>query len=125
LDFDSFYDELYSGDHGQIVSSGWCADYPDPENFAELFHSASIQNQGNYSSPDVDALLEEARTEPDTGLRLRLYQQVQQMLIDDSAAIFLSHSEAYYLVTKPYLQGYIAAPINVPQHMNLRFEYDN
>ncbi len=123
LDFDSFYDELYGGEHGQIVSSGWCADYPDPENFAELFHTASVQNYGRYSNPEVDAILEQARSKPDIDLRLRMYQQVQQMLLDEAAAIFLSHSEAYYIVTKPYLNGYISTPIGVPQHMNLSIEH--
>ena len=37
----SHYQEaIDSGKHGQLISEGWCADYPDPENFADvLYHS--------------------------------------------------------------------------------------
>ncbi|MCP5097288.1 MAG: peptide ABC transporter substrate-binding protein, partial [Chloroflexi bacterium] len=31
-----FYDELYGGNVGHIYSSGWCADYPDPQNFLDI-----------------------------------------------------------------------------------------
>ncbi|NJN54925.1 MAG: peptide ABC transporter substrate-binding protein, partial [Anaerolineae bacterium] len=37
-----FYDELYGGNVGHFYDSGWCADYPDPQNFLDvLYHSGS------------------------------------------------------------------------------------
>ena len=36
LDYDSYFDEVYAGNRGQLLSTGWCADYPDPENFADF-----------------------------------------------------------------------------------------
>jgi oligopeptide transport system substrate-binding protein len=61
-----YYDELYGGRAGHIYSSGWCADYPDPQNFLDiLYHSGSRQNIGGFSDPALDALLEAARIEPD------------------------------------------------------------
>ena len=48
LEPDKYFDLLNSGQHGQIFSGGWCADYPDPENFADaLFHTGAQQNIGN------------------------------------------------------------------------------
>ncbi|HET9910533.1 MAG TPA: peptide ABC transporter substrate-binding protein, partial [Anaerolineales bacterium] len=59
-----YYDQVYAGNHGQLIRGGWCADYPDPENFADvLFHSGSSQNNGGYSNPELDTLLEKARVE--------------------------------------------------------------
>ena len=50
----------------QMYEFGWIADYPDPQNFLDiLFHSNSENNHINYSNPLVDALLEQARVEPD------------------------------------------------------------
>ncbi len=41
----TYNDQLYSGDVGHFFSSGWCADYPDPQNFLDiLYHSGSVQN---------------------------------------------------------------------------------
>jgi ABC-type transport system substrate-binding protein len=114
LDFDYFYDQVYSGNHGQLIGGGWCADYPDPENFADvLFHSGSTVNNGNYSNPALDALLERARVEQDVPERIRMYQQAERLIVDDAPVLFTTHSLSYQLV-KPYLKGYLFTPIAVP-----------
>jgi oligopeptide transport system substrate-binding protein len=111
---DKYSDLIHAGQHGQLFSGGWCADYPDPENFADvLFHSGAQQNRGHYSNPQVDALLEQARTERDVNTRLQLYQQAEQLIVDDAAALFTTHGLSHVLV-KPYLQGYVLTPIDVP-----------
>ena len=115
-----YSERIYSGDHGQIVPWGWCADYPDPENFADvLFHQGGQQNIGHYSNPDFDRILEQARSEPDIPVRFGLYQQAEQILIDDAAAIFLIHSPTHYILVKPQILGYLPAPIGVAQNLNL------
>lgn len=107
-------DELHAGHHGQLLSYGWCADYPDAENFADaLFHSAAQQNLGHYSNPELDRLLEQARVERDVGRRLGLYQRAEQMIVQEAPAIFLTHSLSFVLI-KPYLKGYQLTPIAVP-----------
>ncbi|MEW6566724.1 MAG: peptide ABC transporter substrate-binding protein [Chloroflexota bacterium] len=120
IDSRSFYDQVYAGNHGQLLLTGWCADYPDPENFADvLFHSGSPQNFGGYANPALDALLEQARVEGEVDRRLALYQEVEQRMVNDAAAIFLQHSQVYYTVVKPYVQAFISTPIGIAQHMNL------
>ena len=111
----NFYiDRIYAGEHGQIFGSGWCADYPDPENFADvLFHSNSAQNNGGYSNPELDALLESARVEQDVTRRIAMYQQAEQMIVNDAPVLFTTHSLSYQLV-KPYVKGYVFTPISIP-----------
>jgi oligopeptide transport system substrate-binding protein len=126
IDYDSYSDQLYAEEHGQIVSFGWCADYPDPENFADiLFHTGSKQNIGSYSNQSLDALLEEARSEGDVEKRLELYQQIEQIIVNDVPAIFVEHSRTYYSVWKSYVQGYVSTPIGVAQNMNLKIERED
>jgi len=109
-----YYDELYSGNHGQLFDGGWCADYPDPENFADiLFHTGSQQNNGGYSNPQLDSLLEQARVEQDVTKRIAMYQQAEQMIVDDAAGLFTVHYLSYQLV-KPYVKGYVFTPIDIP-----------
>jgi oligopeptide transport system substrate-binding protein len=111
---DKYSDLIHAGQHGQLFSGGWCADYPDPENFADaLFYTGAQQNKGHYSNPQVDALLEQARTEQDVAKRMQLYQQAEQMIVDDAAALFTTHGLSHLLV-KPYVQGYVLTPISVP-----------
>jgi ABC-type oligopeptide transport system substrate-binding subunit len=94
----------------QMFFLGWVADYPDPENFLDLlFHSQSGYNHTAYSNPEVDALLEQARTESDRQARLKLYQKVEEILVWDAAWIPLYHDVDYQLV-KPYVKGLVISP---------------
>jgi oligopeptide transport system substrate-binding protein len=114
IEYNFYYDQIYSGNHGQIFNGGWCADYPDPENFADvLFHSGSNQNQGGYSNPELDTLLEQARVEQDVTKRIAMYQQAEQMIVNDAPVLFTTHSLSYQLV-QPYVKGFVFTPITVP-----------
>lgn len=114
IEYDFYYQQIYSGNHGQIFGGGWCADYPDPENFADvLFHSNSTQNNGGYSNPELDALLEAARVEQDVTKRIAMYQQAEQIIVDDAPVLFTTHSLSFELV-KPYVKGFVFSPISVP-----------
>jgi oligopeptide transport system substrate-binding protein len=98
-------------EHGQLVEFGWCADYPDPENFLDLlFHTGSDFNVAGYSNPPVDALLEKARVEPDIAQRLDFYHQAERRLLEDYAAIPLWY-EVSYVMVKPRVQGFIETPL--------------
>jgi len=98
--------------HGQIVSYGWCADYPDPENFLDvLYHTGSDFNVAGYTNPTLDAVLERGRVELDPMARLQLYQQAETMLLADYAAVPMMHN-VYNTLVKPYFQGYLLAPMH-------------
>lgn len=114
LESNKYQDKIDAGYHGQIFSSGWCADYADPENFADvLFHSDSAQNEGHYSNPELDVLLERARVETDPAKRIEMYQQAERMIVEDAPVLFTTHSLSYVLV-KPYIKGYVMTPVGAP-----------
>jgi oligopeptide transport system substrate-binding protein len=107
-------DDVGTADRSNITATGWCADYPDPENFADaLFHTGSYFNQGKYSNTELDILLESARTESDQTKRMDLYHQAEDLILADAPAVFLSHSMSYVLV-KPYIRGFFLTPIAIP-----------
>ncbi len=96
-----------------LIAGGWCADFPDPSNFFDsLFYSGATYNYGRYTNPALDALLDAARLEPDPTRRIALYQEAEQLLIDDVAFIPLAHSVSDTLVS-PRVGGYVAVPIGV------------
>ena len=68
----------------QMFTLGWVADYPDPQNFLDiLFHSESANNHTGFTNIEVDRLLEQARTEKDVETRISLYQQAEQLIVND------------------------------------------
>jgi ABC-type transport system substrate-binding protein len=117
IEWQEYYQRLDAGDYGQILMEGWCADYPDPENFLEsLFYSSSTQNRAHYASAEFDRLVEAARVETDLARRLEAYRQAEQLLLDEAPAVFLNHSGPSYMVWKPDVGGYLPATVGVPQH---------
>ena len=98
---------------------GWVADYPDPENFLDvLFHSESSNNHSKYSNPEVDRLLEDARTELDEAARFEIYHRVEEMILDDAPWVPLWHGDSGYALLKPNVKDYFLFPMTIP-----RFRY--
>ncbi len=94
----------------EMFYTGWVADYPHPQNFLEvLFHSGAENNYGEYSNPEIDALLEMASVELERDLSLVLYQQAEQKLVEDAASLPLWFGKNYILV-KSYVKGYNLSP---------------
>ena len=101
---------------------GWVADYPHPQNFLDvLFHTGTDNNYGEYSNPGVDTLLERAGIEPDNDLSLKLYQQAEQLLVEDAACLPLWFGKNYVLV-KPYVEGYKLNPMGFAMLNNVSVE---
>lgn len=80
---DSPSDNPYQG-----WSLGWLADYPDPQDWLTLqFYSAAISPAGYngeaLSDSNVDALLSKADVEQNPTQRMTLYNQAEQMIVDE------------------------------------------
>jgi oligopeptide transport system substrate-binding protein len=98
----------------EMFTMGWIADYPDPHNFPDiLFHTGSEVNIGEYSNTTLDSLLDQAATEQDRADRLSMYQQAEQLVVDDAPCLPLFHGTNYILV-KPYVKGYELSPLGIP-----------
>ena len=98
----------------EMFDTGWIADYPDPQNFLDvLFHSDAEYNTGKYSNPKVDALLDQAAVEPDENARFTMYQQAEQIMVDEAACLPLWFGKTYLLI-KPYVKNYKLDPQGIP-----------
>jgi len=97
----------------EMFMLGWVADYPDPHNFLDiLFHTGSENNIFEYSNPSLDALLDQAAIEQNRTVRLAMYQQAEQMVVDDAPCLPLFHGTNYILV-KPYVKDYELSPLGI------------
>ncbi len=119
-EYATFLKDLHKG-RFQMFDVGWIADYPDPENFLDvLFHSESTNNHTNYSNPEVDELLMKARVETDTTARYALYNQAEQMILDDAPWVPLWFDGESKLLVKPNVHDYLLPPLIIPRY---RFIY--
>jgi oligopeptide transport system substrate-binding protein len=93
---------------------GWIADYPDPHTFLDiLFYTGSENNIFEYSNLDLNALLDQAAIEQDKAVRLAMYRQAEQLVVDDAPCFPLFHGTNYILV-KSYVKGYELSPLGIP-----------
>jgi ABC-type transport system substrate-binding protein len=100
----------------QCSLSGWSQDYPDPSDFLDtLFNGNRItdegcQNVSFYNSPAVNKLLAEAAVCKDPQQRLRLYQGVEQAIMND-APIVPEYQPYQYVLRQPWLRGVRLHPV--------------
>ncbi|MEJ2043555.1 MAG: peptide ABC transporter substrate-binding protein [Reinekea sp.] len=89
----------------EISRSGWCGDYNEASTFLDLVRSTNVQNEGHYINPEVDKLLDEAKTMDDPNPN---YTKIEQIMADDMAIIPLYHYTVNYMM-KDNVKGW---PIN-------------
>ena len=96
----------------EMFDIGWVADYPHPQNFLDLlFHTGAENNFEEYSNPAVDDILDRAAVAGEAEA-LALYQQAEQLLVDDAACLPFSFGQNY-IVVKPSVHNYKLDPMGL------------
>ena len=109
----------------QLFQLGWVADYPDPENFLQLFHSANVSpgpNHANYVNPDADRLYEKIRLLLPGEEKDRLCEEMADLIIEDCPWIFMYQPMSYALIHN-WLKNYV--PHDFPYGMGKYRRADN
>jgi oligopeptide transport system substrate-binding protein len=90
----------------QTFYLGWCADYPDPQNWLSIYwmSSSPYAQKYGYSNPELDKIMQAADVEMDPAKRLQLYKDAQRKLIDDVVTAFLFNGVNSYMI-KPWVKG--------------------
>ncbi len=99
------FQELLSMKKVPMFMYAWYADFPDPDNFlGTLFHSKSKYNYTAYHNPEVDRLLDKAKTERDYLKRMEMYRKIEEIILDD-APIIPMVNHLFQMVYQPYVRG--------------------
>lgn len=114
---------LTSSSKAAFFRGSWIADYPDAENYLSVFYSRNPAppNYTRYSNPDFDALFEKAIRENNDSLRYRLYQQADQLLMNDAPVVPLWYDEVVHLV-QPRVKGFRPNALNLLELRKTRLE---
>ena len=86
------------GNNKQVFRSGWIADYLDPLNFLNLFHSQSHFNFYAFNQPKYDAIIEQLRHSSDPEQWPVLVQQAEILLSNELPVIPLYHYVSRHMV---------------------------
>ena len=84
---------------------GWGADYPDPDNFMNLFTSTSGNNRTRWKNARYDELIRSAAADSDPARRQAAYDEAQRILLETDAAIMPLFVATQNWLVKPYVRG--------------------
>jgi len=106
--------ELTSNSRALFFRGSWIADYPDAENYLSVFYSKNPAppNYTRYNNPRFDALFEQALVEENDTLRYKLYQQADQVVMEDAPVVPLWYDKVVRLV-QPGVKGFQPNPLNL------------
>lgn len=106
--------EMTSTSKALFFRGSWIADYPDAENYLSVFYSKNPAppNYTRYNNPEFDALFEKAITETNDSLRYKLYQQADQVMMNDAPVIPLWYDKVVRLV-QPSVKGFKPNALNL------------
>ncbi len=99
---------------GQMFGIAWGADYPDAENFLQLFYgpnSAPGANSSNYNNPQFNKDFEAAVKMQDSPERTALYEKLNKFLAEEAVSLFGVHRQAY-TVQHGWLRNYRASDLH-------------
>ena len=101
------------GCQSQLSFRGWSSDNGDPDNFLyPLFHSKNWGRSGNtsfFKSALIDEMLDEAVTIRDPVQRLRRYQKLEELIIQEAPWVPLYHTVKSTAI-KNYVHGHRPRP---------------
>lgn len=93
-------------------TSPWIADYPDGDNFMQLFYGPHTgqSNNGCMAIPDFDALYEQSVTLPDGEKRNRLYRKMARIL-EVYAPTRIGYARYRNVLLHSYVAGFKKHPV--------------
>ena len=90
--------------------ASWTADFPDPVTFLGLFTGDSSYNWTGWKNSTYDHLIGKAATVIDQTRRHEIFQQAEQVLLEE-APIAPFHVGAQTYLIDPAVQGWVPAPL--------------
>ena len=108
VEFATSFKQVQTGDF-QVFQINWSGRIDPDGNSYVFLHTGAPQNDGGYSNPDADKLMEDARLTSDFAARKAIYEKLTKILLNDEPIIYLYHKKLLFAHTKK-LEGYRPVP---------------
>lgn len=95
------FQEKIKAQKAQIFGIAWGADYPDAQNFFQLFYSKNKSpgpNDTSFNDPEFDKIYEASLKLPPSPERTKLYIKLRDIVTDETPWIFNAHRLGYKVV---------------------------
>jgi peptide/nickel transport system substrate-binding protein len=120
IEFATSLKEAQAGNF-QIYQINWSGRIDPDGNSYVFLHSGAPQNDGGYSSPEADKLMEDARLVADPAERKAIYEKLTRILLNDEPIIYLYHRK-WLIAHIKKLEGYRQMPDGLVRVVGLKFK---
>lgn len=106
----TFLQTRKDGDYS-IARNGWIADYNDPMTFLDMWVTGGGNNDAQYSNPDYDAKIAEAKATSDAATRMQLMHEAEDILLEQDWVVnpLYFYTQSYMLASD--IQGMYYTPL--------------
>jgi peptide/nickel transport system substrate-binding protein len=120
LEFATSLKEAQAGNF-QIYQINWSGRIDPDGNSYVFLHSGAPQNDGGYSNPEADKLMEDARLVADPTERKAIYEKLTKLVLNDEPIIYLYH-RTWLIAHIKKLEGYRPMPDGLVRVVGLKFK---
>jgi peptide/nickel transport system substrate-binding protein len=120
IEFATSFKQAQAGEfQGFLI--GWSGRIDPDGNSYVFLHSNAPQNDGGYSNPEADKLMEDARLITDPAQRKALYEKMTKIVLNDEPLIYLYHRKLLIAHTTK-LEGYKQMPDGLVRVIGLKLK---
>lgn len=98
----AFLREAMRKNEAPLFRASWIGDFPDAENYLALFYSkyGAPPNYTFYKNPEYDKLYEKAMATSDKEDAVKMYHELEKMIIEDAPVVVLFYDQIVRFVHK-------------------------
>ena len=120
IEFATSFKQAQAGEF-QAFLIGWSGRIDPDGNSYVFLHTGAPQNDGGYSNPEADKLMEEARLTGEVAARKAIYQKLTRIILNDEPIIYLYHRKLLFAHSKK-LEGYRQMPDGLVRVVGLKLK---
>jgi peptide/nickel transport system substrate-binding protein len=120
VEFATTFKQAQAGEF-QVFQINWSGRIDPDGNLYVFMHTKAPQNDGGYSNPEADRLMEDARLITDPAQRKALYEKLTKILLNDQPIIYIYHRKLLIAHTKK-VEGYRQMPDGLVRVVGLKLK---
>jgi peptide/nickel transport system substrate-binding protein len=120
VEFATTFKQAQAGEF-QVFQINWSGRIDPDGNSYVFLHTKAPQNDGGYSSPEADKLMEEGRLAADPAQRKAIYEKMTKVVLDDEPIIYLFHRKLLIAHTTK-VEGYKQMPDGLVRVVGLKLK---
>lgn len=109
-EWNAFLETRKNGDY-QVARNGWIADYNDPISFLDMWMTGGGNNDAQYSDPEYDAAVAEAKASADPAVRMAAMHKAEDIIMGRDWALGPIYFYTQSFMLKDGIDGAFYTPL--------------